>query len=118
MNRPIVVTCLCVAALAGCTRTVVRESVVERPVVRESVVERPVVVEKPVVRETVVEKPVLVEKQPLVRETLVERNPIAVAPLACSYAGIGFTAGSLSCQSGYQYRCSSSGIWDRTGGYC
>ncbi len=99
MTRSILVTCLCVAALAGCTRTV-RETVVERPVVRESVVERPVIVEKPV------------------RETVIERQTVATAPLACSFAGVGYAAGSLSCQSGYQYRC-SNGTWDRVpGGYC
>jgi hypothetical protein len=102
MNRPILVTCLCVAALAGCSRTVVREVAVERPA-RETVVERPVVVEKPVVRETVIERPTIAS---------------AVPPLSCSYAGIGYTAGSFSCQSGYQYRCNSSGVWDRTGSYC
>ena len=50
MTRPILVTCLCVAALAGCSRTVVREVAVDRPVVHETVVERPVV------RETVIDR--------------------------------------------------------------
>jgi hypothetical protein len=69
--------------------------------VRESVVERPVVVEKPVVRETVIERPV-----------------IATAPLSCSFAGAAYASGSLSCQSGYQHRCSNGG-WERIpGGYC
>jgi hypothetical protein len=92
MTRPILVTCLCVAALAGCTRTVVREVAVDRPVVHETVVERPVV-----------------------RETVIDRQAMST-PLACSYAGVGYTAGSLSCQSGYQYQCSPSGVWDRVPG--
>jgi hypothetical protein len=101
MTRPILVTCLCVVALTGCTRTV-RETVVERPVVRETVVERPVVVEKPVIRETVIERPTLA----------------AAAPQSCSFAGAGYASGSLSCQSGYQHRC-SNGAWERIpGGYC
>ncbi len=33
MTRSIIVACLCVAALAGCGRTIVRETVVERPVI-------------------------------------------------------------------------------------
>jgi hypothetical protein len=90
MTRPILVTCLCVVAIAGCTRTV-RETVVERPVVREQVVERPVVV---------------------------ERQTIATAPLSCSYGGVGYASGSLACQSGYQYRC-NAGVWERiAGSYC
>ena len=94
MTRPILVTCLCIVALAGCTRTV-RETVVERPVVHE----------------TVVEKPVL-------RETVVERPTIATAPMACSYGGIAYSNGALSCQSSYQYRC-NNGTWDKVpGSYC
>ena len=43
MTRSILVTGLCVLALAGCGRTIVRETVVEKPVVRETVIERPAV---------------------------------------------------------------------------
>lgn len=98
MNRPILVTCLCVVAAAGCTRTVLKESVVERPVTRETVVEKPVVVERPVVRETVIQRPAIAEAYP-----------------SCNYGGVGYSHGSLSCQAGYQYRC-DSGAWARIPG--
>jgi hypothetical protein len=102
MNRPILVACLAVVAVAGCTRTYVRETVAERPVVREqTVVEKPVVVERPVVRETVIERPVVADAYP-----------------SCNFGGVGYSHGSLSCQSGAQYRC-SSGTWERLpGAYC
>jgi hypothetical protein len=50
-----------------------------------------------------------------VRETVIERPAIASAPLSCAFAGIGYSSGSLSCQSGYQYRC-SNGAWERIPG--
>ena len=40
MTRTLIVAGLCAVTLAGCGKTVVRETVVERPVVRETVVER------------------------------------------------------------------------------
>ena len=91
MTRSIVVTGLCILTLAGCGRTVVRETVVERPAVRETVVERPVVVERPAVA--------------------------LVAPASCGLAGTAYTSGSMSCQAGYPYRC-NNGVWERSTGYC
>lgn len=87
MKRSILVVGLCAVVLAGCGRTVVRETVVERPVIQ---------------RETVVERPA------------VTREMIVAAPLSCSLAGAAYAAGSHSCQAGYQYRC-SSGVWERVG---
>jgi hypothetical protein len=87
MNRSIFVACLCAVVLAGCGRTVVRETVVERPVVS---------------RETVIERPA------------VTRETIVAAPFSCSLGGAAYASGSLSCQAGYQYRC-SAGAWERIG---
>lgn len=87
MKRTIFVACLSAVVLAGCGRTVVRETVVERPVVQ---------------RETVVERPA------------VTREMIVAAPMSCSLGAAAYASGSLSCQAGYQYRC-SSGVWERVG---
>jgi hypothetical protein len=87
MNRPILIACLCAAAVASCGRTVVRE---------ERVVEK-----QPVVtRETVVERPA---------ETIV-----ATAP-SCSLGAAVYSSGTLSCQAGYQYVC-RDGAWNRIPG--
>ena len=87
MNRPILVACLCAAALASCGRTVVRE---------ERVVEK-----QPVVtRETVIEHPA---------DTVVATVP------ACTLGGATYSSGTLSCQAGYQYVC-RDGAWNRIGG--
>jgi hypothetical protein len=92
MKRAILLTCLSAAAMltvAGCGKTIVRETVVEKPVVKE------VVVEKPVVQ----------------RETIVQM------PEMCSVAGNTYSQGSMSCQGGEEYRC-NRGAWERTGRYC
>ena len=89
MTRTILVTGLCVVALAGCGRTVVRETVVERPA--------------PVARETVIERPAVA---------------LAAPPVSCSLAGSAYATGSLSCQGGFQHRC-NNGVWERLPGtYC
>jgi hypothetical protein len=85
----LIVTSLCILTVAGCGRTIVRETVVERPVAHETVVERPVVVERPAVA--------------------------LAAPASCNLAGAGYATGSLTCQAGYHYRC-SSGVWERIPG--
>lgn len=53
-------------------------------------------------RETVIERPA------------VTREMIVAAPFSCSLGGATYASGSLSCQAGYQYRC-SSGAWERVG---
>lgn len=88
MNRSILVACVCAAALAGCGRTVIRE---------ERVVEQPVATPAPAV----------VEHHIVVPET------VAVAPAACVLAGNSYSSGTLSCQSGSEYRC-SNGVWEPT----
>jgi len=86
MTRFIFVACLCGAALAGCGRTLVRETVVERPVVqREAVIERPAVVSPAIVA--------------------------APAP-SCGLGMAAYSSGTLSCQSGNQYQC-INGAWER-----
>ena len=89
MSRSIVVAVFCVAALAGCGRTVVRE---------ERVVEKPVVT-----RETVVERPAIT------------REAIVAAPAGCSLGGALYASSTLSCQAGYQYLC-RDGAWERIAG--
>ncbi len=86
MKRSIFIFSLLIVALAGWGRTVVRETVVERPVVT---------------RETMVET-----APPVTREVIV------AGPAACSLAGTGYSHGSISCQAGYQYRC-RDGSWER-----
>ena len=84
--------------LAGCSRPVVRETVIERP--------------------TIVEKPVVVEKQVIVERPVAERPVVATTPPAsCSYSATTFNHGSYSCQMGNQYRCTNGG-WDSTGLRC
>ncbi len=91
MTRSIFVACLGAVVLAGCGKTVVRETVVERPVVT---------------RETVVERPA------------VTREMIVAAPASCSLGSTFYSSGSLSCQGSYQYRC-NNGVWERiSGSYC
>jgi hypothetical protein len=89
MTRSILVTGVCIVALAGCTRTLVRETVVEKPVA-------------PVASERIIERPAVV----------------ATVPASCSLGGAGYASGSMSCQEGYQYRC-DAGVWTRIqGSYC
>ena len=85
MKRSIFVAFLCAAALAGCGRTVIRE--VQTPVVT---------------RETVVERPA------------VTRETIVAGPASCSLGVSAYSSGTLSCQSGYEYRC-NDGVWERIG---
>ncbi len=92
MSRPILIACFCVASLAACTRTVVREHVVER--------------EPVVTKETVVERPA------------VTHETIVTAPGACTLGSVAYSSGYLSCQNGYEYRCGSDAIWHRTGNAC
>jgi hypothetical protein len=67
-------------------------------------------------KETVVERPV-VEKQTVIeRPVAVPAAGATVAP-ACSYGGAAYSEGSLSCQSGSQFRC-NNGNWNRTLGSC
>jgi len=67
-------------------------------------------------RETVVER-----DRPVVEKQTVIERPVpaagATAPPACSYGGTAYSDGSLSCQSGQQFRC-NSGSWNRTLGSC
>lgn len=94
MNRSMLVASLCVVALAGCTRTVVREHVVEKePVVQ---------------RETVIEHPAVT------RETVIA-TPAPVAAPACTFGASVYSSGTLSCQAGYQYQC-RDGVWERVAG--
>ena len=90
MNRSILVSCLCAAALAGCGRTIVRE-------------------------ERVVEQPVLTPAPAVVEHPIVVPNTIATGPAACTIGSLAYASGTLSCQSGYEYRC-SDGVWERVPG--
>ena len=86
MTRFIWVTGLCVVALTGCGRTLVRETVVEKqPIVQ---------------RETVVERPA------------VTRETIVAGPASCTLGAAAYSDGTLSCQAGSEYRC-MNGAWAR-----
>ncbi|HZZ91187.1 MAG TPA: hypothetical protein VFE23_01420 [Usitatibacter sp.] len=100
MNRSILLASLCAVTLAGCGHTVYRETVVEKqPVVtRETVVERPAPA-----RETVIAVPATIPAQTVA---------------ACSLGVAAYSAGTLSCQAGYQYQC-VNGAWEPVpGGTC
>lgn len=86
MKRSIFVACLCAVALAGCGRTIVRETVVERPVVAAPA--------------TVIERQVVTPER------------IAAGPASCTLGSSVLASGSLSCQAGDQYVC-SNGRWER-----
>ena len=90
MTRTLFVTCLCAATLAGCGRTIVRETIVE-----------------------------LFFESSVVRETVIERPTVALtAPASCTMGGMAYASGTLSCQGGYQHRCNNGG-WERIPGtYC
>jgi hypothetical protein len=90
MTRSILVIGICAAALAGCGRTLVRETVVEKPVAAPAT--------------TIVERPVI--QRPAT---------IATVPANCSIGSAAYTSGTLSCQAGYQYVC-RDGAWERIPG--
>lgn len=98
MRRSIIVTCLFAATLAGCGRTLVKETVVERPVAAPA----PAVVAAPAPATTVIEQPV------------VTREAIVTAPASCTLGTAAYSSGTLSCQAGFQYMC-SNGVWQRSG---
>jgi len=45
------------------------------------------------------------------------RNARVQAPAMCTLGGTNFSTGSMSCQSGYEYRCNST-TWEPTGRMC
>lgn len=64
-------------------------------------------------KETVVERPVVTER------VIVDRPSAAAgasAP-ACTYASRSYSAGSVSCQEGREFRC-SNGVWERADTFC
>ena len=56
---------------------------------------------RPVVKETVVEKPVVVERQAPAPAPAAAGSTVA----ACTYASQAYSHGSISCQDRVQYRC-------------
>jgi hypothetical protein len=62
---------------------------------------------QPIVRETVIERPVVKET------TVVQPAAGATSPPNCVYASQAYSHGSVSCQDRVQYRC-DNGIWNRT----
>ena len=69
-------------------------------------------------KERVVERPV-VEKQTVIERPVIVPSPAAgaTAPGACSWNSVTYSDGSMSCQSGKQFRC-SNGTWNQAGGSC
>jgi len=90
MKRSIALAFIATAVLAGCSRPVVRETVVER---------QPVFVNPPA--------------------TVVTPAPAAAGASApsCTYASQAYSHGSVSCQDRAQFRC-DNGIWARTYSAC
>jgi hypothetical protein len=85
-----------VVLLAGCSRPVVKETVVEK---------QPVVVERPA---------------PAPAQTQAPAPAPAAAGASvpgCTYASQAYSHGSMSCQDRVQHRC-DSGIWQRTVNAC
>lgn len=105
MKLPIILIPLLAVAVAGCGRSIVKESketVIEKPVVAQE--SKEIIVERPVVsREVIIEQPTLT------KEVIVERQVPALR--TCAYGSTSYSHGSLSCQGGYQYRC-SDGTWE------
>jgi len=87
MKLSIVLMLFAATLLAGCSRPVVKETVVEK---------QPVIVEK--------QQPVVVDRPAAVGTT---------APPSCTYASQAYSHGSVSCQDRTQYRC-DNGNWTRT----
>lgn len=85
MRRSILVACLSAVTIAGCGRTLIRETVVEKPASTPT---------------TVIERPV------------VPSEAVVAAPASCSLGASVYASGSLSCQAGNEYLC-SNGMWER-----
>lgn len=79
--------------LVGCTHTYV-----EKPVAAAPAPTREVIVEQAPPREIIVEKPVVMQRN-------------------CLMGSSTFSHGSLSCQTGLQYRC-NDGRWESQGSLC
>ena len=64
-------------------------------------------------KETVVERPVVTER------VIVDRPSAAVGASAptCTYASRSYSAGSMSCQEGREFRC-TNGVWEKTESFC
>jgi hypothetical protein len=48
---------------------------------------------------------------------VLQRETVVAAPMTCMLAGNTFSAGSMSCQGGYQFRC-TNGSWERIDTIC
>jgi hypothetical protein len=89
-------------SLAACASRTVKES-------KETVVEKPVPSTATVVMPPAVTKETIVERPSVNREIVVEKT--VPVPRSCIYLSTAYSDGSISCQSGYQYRC-DDGTWD------
>lgn len=96
MKASILVLSILGLSLAGCSRTYMKESVIEK--------EQPVAVAP--------SKEVIIQPQ---REIIIEK-PVAITR-NCLMGSSTFSHGSLSCQTGIQYRC-NDGRWESQGSLC
>jgi hypothetical protein len=99
MKAPVLLVSILALSLAGCGGPLWKESketVIEKPVASQP--SREIVVQQAPPREIIVEKPVVV-------------------PRSCVMGSSTFNHGSLSCQTGYQYRC-DDGRWLNNGALC
>jgi len=106
MKLSIVFLSVAAVFLAGCSRPVIKETVVERPVY----VNPPATVVTPAPSATVV--------TPAPSTTVVTPSASAGATGAsCAYASQGYSHGALSCQDRTEFKC-DNGIWRRTFAAC
>lgn len=92
MKASVLVLSILGLSLAGCSHTYTKESVIEKeqPVAREVIIQPQ--------REVIIEKPVAITRN-------------------CLMGSSTFSHGSLSCQTGIQYRC-NDGRWESQGSLC
>ena len=106
MKLSIVFLSVAAVVLAGCTRPVIKETVVERPVY----VNPPATVVTPAPPATVI--------TPAPSTTVVTPSASAGATSAsCVYASQAYSHGGLSCQDRTEFKC-DNGIWRRTFSAC
>lgn len=96
MKYSLIALSIAVLTVAGCGRTTVRETVIEKQVpVAES------------------RKEIIVQTPPVTREIIVQ-SPTMSPQRSCNYSAADFYAGTLSCQRDKQVRC-EDGKWIKIG---
>ena len=102
MKTSLLLVTLLSLAVAGCGRTMVKETVIEKQATAPVVQER---------KEVIVQQPVVT------REVVVERQPLSTSPRYCAYSQALFATGTHSCQNGQRMLC-DDGLWLNRGMSC